>query len=70
MSGRVAGMGALMAVQLKMLNQLSLHYGVDFSENRGKSVVAALLGAITADSFEHGLLTKFLKVYATILVII
>ena len=59
--GRIAGMGALMAVQLKMLKQLSLHYGVDFSENRGKSIVAALLGAISADSFEYGILTKFIK---------
>ena len=50
-----------MAVQLKMMNRLSLHYGIEFSENRGKSIVTALLGSITADSFKRGLLTKFIK---------
>jgi len=57
----IARIGALMAVQLKMLNRLSLHYGVEFSENRGKSIVTALLGSITADSLKQGMLTKFIK---------
>lgn len=57
----IAGIGALMAVQLKMLNRLSLHYGVEFSENREKSIVTALLSSVTADSLKRGLLTKFIK---------
>ena len=35
---------AVMAVQLKMLSTLAKHYGVAFSENRGKEIVAALIG--------------------------
>jgi len=36
---------AVMGVQLKMLSTLAKHYGVAFSENRGKEIVAALVGA-------------------------
>jgi uncharacterized protein (DUF697 family) len=39
-------MAAVGGVQLQMLRRLSEIYGVPFSENRGKSVVASLAGAI------------------------
>ena len=35
---------AVAAIQLKMLHHVSRLYGVEFSENRAKSIVAALLG--------------------------
>jgi len=53
--------GALAGVQLKMLHHLSRHYEVEFLENRGKSIIAALVGTITADSLRSGFFTKFLK---------
>lgn len=56
-----AGTGVLMGVQLRMLNQLAAFYGVEFSKSLGKSIVAALLGSITADSLRRGFLTKFIK---------
>jgi uncharacterized protein (DUF697 family) len=39
-------MAAVGGVQLQMLRRLSEIYGVPFSENRGKSIVASLAGAI------------------------
>ncbi len=38
-------MAAITAVQLKMIDELSQHYGVKFSENRVKNVIGALLGS-------------------------
>jgi uncharacterized protein (DUF697 family) len=37
---------AIGGVQLKMLREIAAIYGVEFSENRGKSIVAALVGAL------------------------
>ena len=56
-----AATGVLIGVQLKMLKRLADFYGVAFSKNLGKSIVAALLGAITADSLRRGFLTKSIK---------
>jgi uncharacterized protein (DUF697 family) len=53
--------GAVAGVQLKMLHRLSQHYGVEFSKNRGKSIIAALVGTITAHTLRRGALTGFLK---------
>jgi len=53
--------GALAGVQLKMLHRLSQHYEVEFSKNRGKSIIAALAGTITADSLRRGVFTSFIK---------
>jgi uncharacterized protein (DUF697 family) len=39
-------MAAVGGVQLQMLRRLSEIYGVPFSENRGKSIIASLAGAI------------------------
>jgi uncharacterized protein (DUF697 family) len=53
--------GALAGVQLKMLHRLSEHYEVKFSENYGKSIIATLMGTITADSLKRGAFTSFIK---------
>jgi len=37
-------LAGVMAVQMKMLSELSKNYGVDFSEHTGKSVVGSMLG--------------------------
>ena len=37
---------AVGGVQLKMLRELAAIFEVDFSENRGKSIIAALVGAL------------------------
>src|SRR5260370_3769528 len=39
-------MAAVGGVQLQMLRRLSEIYGVPFSENRGKSIIASLAGAV------------------------
>jgi uncharacterized protein (DUF697 family) len=39
-------MAAVFGVQLQMLRRLSETYGVPFSENRGKSLIASLAGAV------------------------
>jgi uncharacterized protein (DUF697 family) len=57
----VLDMAAITAVQLKMLADLSNHYGVDFSGNMGRSLVASLLGSLTAVSLRRSFLTRMLK---------
>lgn len=47
---------AIMAVQVKLLKELSDVYGVPFRANVGKSAVAALLGGLTASGVTNGLL--------------
>ena len=54
-------LGALAGVQLKMLHRLAGHYEVKFSENRAKSIIAVLVGTITADSLRRGAFTSFVK---------
>jgi uncharacterized protein (DUF697 family) len=39
-------LAAVAGVQLQMLRQLSEIYGIPFSDNRGKSIIASLAGAI------------------------
>jgi uncharacterized protein (DUF697 family) len=53
--------GVLAGVQLKLVHRLSEHYDVKFSENLVKSVIAALLGTITADSLRRGAFTTLIK---------
>ena len=43
-------MAGVAAIQVKLLSDLSALYEVPFSENRGKSIVAALLGGIAPAS--------------------
>lgn len=42
----IADIAAVGGVQLQMLRRLSKIYGVPFSENRGKSIIASLAGAL------------------------
>jgi uncharacterized protein (DUF697 family) len=37
---------AVSAVQLKMVKELSINYGVEFSEERGKAIISSLLGGV------------------------
>jgi uncharacterized protein (DUF697 family) len=54
-------LGAVAAVQLKMLHRLSKQYDVPFSENSGKSIIATLLGTATYESLGRGLLARTIK---------
>jgi uncharacterized protein (DUF697 family) len=46
----IVDVAAVGGVQLQMLRRLSEIYGVPFSENRGKSIIASLAGAVIPDS--------------------
>ncbi len=54
-------LAALAVVQLKMLQRLAGHYGVEFSEHRGKSIIAALVGTVLTSSLSRSFLSTFLK---------
>ncbi len=61
---------AVSAVQLKMIKDMSDIYGVKFSENKGKSILSALLGSILPNSLARGgvgSLLKMLPVVGTIM---
>jgi uncharacterized protein (DUF697 family) len=60
-------LAAVGGVQLYMLRRLSEIYGVPFSENRGKSVLASLAGAVIPFSTATtiGGLAKFFPVFGT-----
>ena len=45
---------AISGLQLKMLSVLSRLYGVDFSENAGRAIIASLLGSVGAHSLRQG----------------
>lgn len=47
---------AIAAVQLSMLKALTAHYGVPFSQQRGKSVVAAFIGSLMPSFAGHQML--------------
>ncbi|EKD30793.1 MAG: GTPase protein [uncultured bacterium] len=57
----VLDMATVSGVQLKMLSEISKIYDVKFSENAGKSIIAALLGSITAGALTRSTLTSFIK---------
>ena len=50
----LADFAAITGVQLRMLSKMSDLYDVPFSENRIKSIVAALLGALVPAKFGWG----------------
>lgn len=49
------------AAQLKMVKNLSDHYGVEFSGNIGKSILASLLGGVGGTGVAYGAAGTFLK---------
>jgi uncharacterized protein (DUF697 family) len=57
----VLDLAAIVAVQLKMLSRLSDLYEVKFSENQGKSIIAALTGTLGAHALRRSAFTGFLK---------
>lgn len=54
-------LAAVSGVQLKMLAEISKIYGVEFQENRGKSIVAALLGYVVPGTMSFGAIGSVLK---------
>jgi uncharacterized protein (DUF697 family) len=48
-------------VQLKMLADISKVYGVKFHENRGKALIAALLGYVLPNSLSFGTVGSLIK---------
>jgi uncharacterized protein (DUF697 family) len=57
----VVDFGLLTGLQLKMLAELAKQYNVEFSDNKGKSIIASLLGSLTAVSLRRSFLTRFIK---------
>lgn len=57
---QVVDMAAMLAVQLKMLRDLSNLYGVEFKANAGKSAVAALLGSAVPSVLGHTVAPRLL----------
>jgi uncharacterized protein (DUF697 family) len=52
---------AVTVVQVKMLADLSAHYGVPFKQNLGQNAVAALLGGLAPAMIARGALGSILK---------
>lgn len=52
---------AVTVVQVKMLADLSAHYGVPFKQNLGQNAVAALLGGLAPAMIARGALGSYLK---------
>ncbi|MGR9109046.1 MAG: YcjF family protein [Gammaproteobacteria bacterium] len=63
----IVDLAALAAVQLKMLHGLSKVYGVEFSDQLGKSLIASLLGGGLSLSLSTNLasLVKTVPIYGT-----
>jgi uncharacterized protein (DUF697 family) len=52
---------ALTGIQVKMLAEISALYGVQFAENRGKSIVVSLLGGLGSTGLAAGALGSLVK---------
>jgi len=52
---------ALTGIQVKMLSEISAVYGVEFAENRGKSIVVSLLGGLGSTSLAAGAFGSLIK---------
>ncbi len=52
---------AVSGVQLKMLSEISKIYEIKFSENAGKTIIASLLGGVTAGTLTRSSFTSFIK---------
>ena len=57
---------AVSGIQLKMLKDVSDIYEIKFSENRGKSIVSALLGSVVPNSLTTGGMGSLLKMIPVI----
>jgi uncharacterized protein (DUF697 family) len=56
-----ADLVAVSGVQLKMLADISKIYGAEFQENRGKAVIAALIGYVVPNTLSFGSMGSLLK---------
>jgi uncharacterized protein (DUF697 family) len=54
-------LGVLAALQLRLVQRLSQHYEVKLARNLGKSIIAALLGTVSADILRRSSLTSLVK---------
>ncbi len=45
---------AVCGIQIKMIVDLSKHYGIPFSENKVKNIVSSLVGTLAADALARG----------------
>lgn len=52
---------ALLGVQLKMLADLSKEYNVEFSEEKGKSLIGALVGTLGTSALAGGTIGSLIK---------
>lgn len=52
---------AVVGVQLKMLSEISKIYGVEFSENAGKSIIGSLVGGVGATTVAAGTFGSVIK---------
>jgi len=53
---------AIIAAQLKMLHEMSKIYGVEFKENRAKSIVTSLIGSLGIIPVGTGILFSLIKI--------
>lgn len=63
-------LATISGVQLKMLCDLSSEYNIPFSENKGKSIVTALLGSVVPNTLvgsSVGSLLKMIPVIGTVM---
>lgn len=63
-------LATISGVQLKMLCDLSSEYDIPFSENKGKSIVTALLGSVVPNTLvgsSVGSLLKMIPVIGTVM---
>ena len=54
-------LAAVGGVQLKMLAEISKIYAVPFEENRGKAIIASLVGFVLPHAFSYGLIGSLIK---------
>ncbi|AFL68049.1 uncharacterized protein associated with GTPases [Sulfurospirillum barnesii SES-3] len=54
-------LAAVTGIQLKMLSDISKCYDMEFSEHKGKSIIAALLGSVVPNQLSKGSLGSLLK---------
>jgi len=57
----IADFAAITAVQLKMLSEMSAVYGVEFKENRGKSIIVSLISSAGSTTLAVGSLGSLIK---------
>jgi uncharacterized protein (DUF697 family) len=57
----LADLVAVSGVQLKMLGEISKTYGIEFQANRGKALIASLIGYIVPSSLSFGSVGSLLK---------